>query len=275
MLEKFIVNKSVLISNNDYMTNKKDELLYSKQKEEIQSSIFQAVNGEISAKNLTDKLFPEKKPHVFISHSSKDVSEAIQLANTLHEKYDVISFIDSQLWEHIDYAIKKMHDMYCKIPNSSSYYYHKSNNLLSHMHAILSMALMRVMDNADCVMFIESENSIYKYMEGEKINPRNIIEDKLETLSPWISSEVNFANNLRKKGHIDRGHPALEENAGMESRDMMKGYHLGDSMPKITHELDFTNFIEVTNDNFRASMRLSKSTPINYLDNMYGIYHQG
>ena len=63
---------------------------------------------------------------------------------------------------------------------------------------------MRVMDNADCVIFIESENSIYQYMESNKISPYNTIEKKSETLSPWISSEVNFANNLRKKGHIDR-----------------------------------------------------------------------
>lgn len=173
MIKKFNLNQKILNDSSCYLNSNDSNLSYSStEKEDIDSYIFDAVNGVISAKTLTEKIFPEKEPHVFISHSHRDLGSAIKLANTLHDKYGIISFIDSQLWNHIDYALKEMHEKYCKIENSSAYDYKKSNNLLSHMHAILSMALMRVMDNADCVIFIESENSIHQYMEQTEINPK-------------------------------------------------------------------------------------------------------
>lgn len=275
MIGKFRVNQSVLTSNSYCMSHESNILTYSRTtKEDIDSNIFLAVNGDISAKTLADNLFPEKKPHVFISHSSKDVNMAIRFANSLYDKYGIVSFIDSQLWGHIDYALKEMHELYCKIPNSSSYYYKKSNNLLSHMHAILSMALMRVMDNADCVIFIESENSIHNYMEESKINPLNTIEKKSETLSPWISSEVNFANSLRLNGHEDRN---LLAKAGFESYSINESHEkrAEDSMPSIIHEIDLTNFIEIKASGFRESMSLNRSTPIRSLDMIYRKYSQG
>jgi len=275
MIGKFRVNQSILTNNSYYMSNESNRLSYSRTtKEDIDSNVFLAVKGDISAKNLADNLFPEKKPHVFISHSSKDVNMAIRFANSLYDRYGIVSFIDSQLWGHIDYALKEMHELYCKIPNSSSYYYQKSNNLLSHMHAILSIALMRVMDNADCVIFIESENSIHNYMEESKINPLNTIEKKSETLSPWISSEVNFANNLRPNGHEDRN---LLTKAGLESYSINEKHEsiAEDSMPSIIHEIDLADFIEVNENSFRESMLLGRSTPIRSLDMIYRKYYQG
>ncbi|MDE9519612.1 toll/interleukin-1 receptor domain-containing protein [Xenorhabdus bovienii] len=277
MIGKFIVNQSILTNNSYYLSGNNSRLAYSnKSKDDIKSYIFDAVNGVISAKTLTDNLFPEIKPHIFISHSSKDAKIAIRFANTLYEKYGIISFIDSQLWGHIDYALKEMHEKYCKSEYSLFYNYDKSNNLLSHMHTILSMALMRVMDNADSVIFIESDNSIYKYMEDNEIIPYNKIESQLDTLSPWISSEVNFANKLRKKGHIDRD---LINMAGTESYKLNKSKEqiVLDSMPKIIHEIDFTDFIEITENSFKESLSLSltRKYPIHYLDMIYRKYDQG
>lgn len=272
MIGKFRVNQSVLTKKSDHMSSESKRLSYTTTTTtDIDLNIFRAVNGDISAKSLADNLFPEKKPHVFISHSSKDVNMAIRFANSLYDKYGIVSFIDSQLWGHIDYALKEMHELYCKIPNSSSYYYSKSNNLLSHMHAILSMALMRVMDNADCVIFIESENSIHNYMEESEINPFNTIEKKSETLSPWISSEVSFANSLRVNGHQDR---KLSERAGLESDSVNESIekNANDSMPSIIHGIDLTNFIEVSDNGFCESMSLNRSTPIRSLDMIYRSY---
>ncbi|MGK3191556.1 hypothetical protein [Enterobacter soli] len=275
MIGKFCISQEILQNNSPYLSRCDDALVYSKvSNEDIDSKIFDAVNGEISAKTLADSLFPDSEPHIFISHSSKDVNLAIRLANTLYEKYDIISFIDSQLWGHIDYALKEMHEKHCKIPGSSSYYYGKSNNLLSHMHAILSMALMRVMDNADGVIFIESGNSIYQYMGEDTINPRDAIEKKSETLSPWISSEVNFANNLRSKGHKDR---RWMIKAGMESYSLNKGNErlAEDAMPSIIHDIDLSEFIKITDRGFNNSLSLEKRGVINNLDGIYSKYLQG
>ena len=111
MIGKFRVNQRILSNNSYFLSSNSSSLNYSNIKnDEIDSHIFNAVNGEISAKTLTDNLFPESSPHVFISHSSKDVSIAIRFANTLYDKYGIVSFIDSQLWGHIDYALIEMHE---------------------------------------------------------------------------------------------------------------------------------------------------------------------
>ncbi|HDU8551905.1 TPA: hypothetical protein RG672_000034 [Morganella morganii] len=273
MIGKFTVNQKILTNNISLLSTNNINLRYSNvDKDDIDSKIFDAVNGVISAKKLTDNLFPEKEPHIFISHSSKDVNLAISLANTLYEKYNIISFIDSQLWGHIDYALKEMHKLHCAIPGSHHYSYEKSNNLLSHIHTILSMALMRVMDNADSVIFIESDNSIYHYMEDDKISPLDIIERTSETLSPWISSEVNFANKLRAKGHKDRIDKLI---GGLESRSFNDEKMLAENAQlKIIHDLDLTNFIKITDENFKKSLSLKNKTPIENLDMIYGTYAQ-
>ncbi|HHH6578828.1 TPA: hypothetical protein ACP2OU_004624, partial [Escherichia coli] len=260
MIGKFRINRDTIISNNAYLSINGNNLIYSKlSNTDIDSKIFDAVNGEISAKILTDNLFPENEPHIFISHSSKDVNVAIKLANTLYEKYNIISFIDSQLWGHINYALKEMHDRYCKIPDAPYYHYEKSNNLLSHMHTILSMALMRVMDNADSVIFIESSNSIHQYMGDATIPPQEAIEMTAGTLSPWISAEVNFANTLRLKGHKDREQLLMES---ADSLSLNKSNIKTDALPKIVHDINLREFIEINNTNFKTSLFLNKKNPI-------------
>ncbi|ELQ6035780.1 hypothetical protein R2223_004467 [Cronobacter sakazakii] len=275
MIGKFRINNEVLNDNAYFFHSNEKNLNYvSASKDDINSYIFDAVNGEISAKKLTENLFPENEPHIFISHSSKDVGLAIRFANTLYEKYGIISFIDSQLWGHIDFALKEMHERYCKIQGASTYNYNKSNNLLSHMHAILSMALMRVMDNSDSVIFIETENSIHNFMEGKEISPNSNIHNPAETLSPWISSEVNFANKLRENGHKDR---ETMIKAGMESYSLNKSTrHLAeDNLPKIIHEIDVSGFIEITGNSLRKSLSLPRTYPIHDLDMMYSKFYQG
>lgn len=269
MLFKFRLDKAIL-DNNSYILSSNDSYLtYSNKKsDEIEDSILKAVNGELSAKELADGLFPEKKPHIFISHSSRDVRHAIKLANTLYDNYRIISFIDSQFWGHIDKALKKMHDDYCLSSNKVTYDYTKSNNLLSHMHAILSMALLRVMDNSDSVIFIESDNSVLNHIKNKAIDPTKQINNVIKTASPWISSEVSFANTLRARGHEDR--PKTVH--AFESAQVFKSTR-EDAMPIIFHEMNMENFIEINEHGFIEAMKMQRlsnnRTPIDILDDMY------
>ena len=48
-----------------------------------------------------------------------------------------------------------------------------------------------------------------------------------------------------------------------------------DAMPKIIHEIDFTDFIEITENSFRNSLSLQRSIPIRNLDMIYSKYVQG
>lgn len=272
MLCKFRLNKDILLDNSHMLHSNDNSLTYSnKSKEDIEGKIFEAVNGVISAEKLTEYLFPEMEPHIFISHSSRDASLAIRLANSLYEKYQIVCFIDSQLWNHITPAIDKMHRLYCNIVGSSSYDYTKSNNLLAHMHSILSMALMRVMDNSDSVIFLESDNSIHNYINNGTINPYSKINPikTTETLSPWISSEVCFANTIRMNGHSSR----QVVRAAFES--YIEKSTANDSMPLIQHKIDLSKFIEINNDAFVEVMGLKKQgqSTIKILDLMYNRFN--
>lgn len=71
-------------------------------------------NDVINTETIINKLFPTKTPHLFISHKSEDAKEAITLANILHSKFGIESFIDSQVWHHINDIQKILDDEFSK-----------------------------------------------------------------------------------------------------------------------------------------------------------------
>ncbi|MGJ7325248.1 hypothetical protein [Morganella morganii] len=272
MYNKFKLKNSTLNQfNASFIENEPDDrLIYvDKPNDSIQRAIYETANGEISSEKLIHFLFPkEKKPHIFISHSSKDANLAIKFANKIYKDAGIISFIDSQIWNHIELAINKMHQDYCQIPDKKSYYYTKSNILLSNLYSLLSMALMDVMDSSDSVIFIESQNStLDKIIKNDAWNTGEDLSSSEATYSPWIYSEINYANKLRKKYHQDRVSPiseSLQKITGFES-------YANDAMPKFRHPIDISDFDEITlNALFCANSHFKKTnTPIENLDLLY------
>ncbi|MEY0000438.1 hypothetical protein AB7W88_20765, partial [Providencia vermicola] len=88
MYKKFKLKSSVLNTfNHEISADIPDShLVYAnKPKDKIQQAIYKTANGDISSEALIDFLFPEEKtPHIFISHSSKDMKLAIRLANKIY-----------------------------------------------------------------------------------------------------------------------------------------------------------------------------------------------
>ena len=61
MIGKFTLNQKILNDYSFYLSSNSSNLSYSPvKKEDIDSYIFDAVDGVISAKTLTENLFPEK-----------------------------------------------------------------------------------------------------------------------------------------------------------------------------------------------------------------------
>lgn len=270
MIRKFILDIETIRNYSCYLIGNSNHLNYQRfDNAAIDFNIFKAVNGEISARDLTDSLFPDKEPHIFISHSSKDKDLAVSLANTLYINHNIKSFVDSQLWGHIDTPTKMMHEMYCKNGHSdTTYSYEKSNALLSHLHNILSASLMRAMDKSDCVIFIMSESSIYKKDLLEKPNvPFDTKSGDLSTLSPWIFSEIQYANLLRSNPHKDRKGPLAK--SVREAHENVMDFVTNDSMPKILHDMDMHEFRNISNHAFLKAMQLRRLDPISALDEMY------
>ena len=155
---------------------------------------FTGVDGTIDGSKLQDHWFPDIAADIFISHSHADTELATALAGWLLIRFKVTSFIDSCVWGYSDNLLQAIDDKYCPNDDGKSYNYHKRNNSTSHVHMMLATALGKMIDKAECLIFINTPNSI---------NTSDIEEP--ETHSPWLLFELGLASiikreNLRRKG---------------------------------------------------------------------------
>lgn len=112
---------------------------------------------------------------IFISHAHNDGCLATCFAGWLYENLGLKSFIDIHLWNGCDKLLDAM--------NGDKPTYNKVNMVASHVYMMLNMALMQMIDNCECIFFLNTPNSIS-------------IDDG--THSPWIFSEIGMANMLRE-----------------------------------------------------------------------------
>lgn len=96
-------------------------------------------------------------------------------------------FLDSTIWHSADLLLRVIDDKYCKNTNNDNYNYNKRNFSTSHVHTLLSMAMLNAIKRPECFLFIESNNSL---------TLKDGIKDL--SLSPWIYQETEFANSLPK-----------------------------------------------------------------------------
>lgn len=78
-------------------------------------------------------------------------------------------------------------DEYCYQKETNTYNYQKRNYSTSHIHMMLSVALTQMIDNTECLFFLNTPNSI---------TPNTVIN---QTESPWIYSEIAMSRLIRKK----------------------------------------------------------------------------
>lgn len=144
-------------------------------------------DGVIDGTALQNDWFPQMNCNVFISHSHNDEHLAIAFAGWLWDNFKLASFIDSCIWGYADDLIKDIDNVYCRNVSSSTYNYNKRNYSTSHVHMILNMALMQMIDQTECLFFLNTPNSICL----DDINTC--------TLSPWIYSEIGISQIIEKK----------------------------------------------------------------------------
>ena len=179
--------------NKDYIQKCKErgELLKEKLDNQL-ADILAAVtnaNGVIDGEQLSSVWFPIVKKDVFISHSHNDEDLALTIAGILNEKFGLSVFIDTTIWGSADDLLMAIDDEYCKQENGT-YNYTKRNFSTSHVHAMLTTAIMQAMDQAEAIFFLNTANSTYKLKNGFS---------KECTLSPWIYEEIVCAKTLREK----------------------------------------------------------------------------
>lgn len=170
---------------------------------------FKDINGTLQAKEIIENWFPRIKADVFLSHSHKDEKLIIGLAGWLKDNFGIKSFIDSTVWGYSDRLLKAIDNKYCKNDSGETYNYDQRNRSTSHVHMMLSTALADMIDQCECVIFVNTPNSF---------KPADYFKDEGETESPWIYSEIAMTRMLRERAPEEhRPQPTFESvNASLE-----------------------------------------------------------
>jgi len=144
-------------------------------------------NGNIDGYKMQEYWFPAVDADIFLSHSHKNEKDAIALSGYLYEKLGVKTFVDSCIWGYSADLLKQLDEKFCKKDNGY-YDYNKRNFTTSNVHMMLSTALTKMMDKAECLFFLNTPESI-SFKEGVKSS----------TLSPWIYSEIETSKLIRHR----------------------------------------------------------------------------
>lgn len=166
---------------------------YSAEKKEIKKKLSNFIfNGTVYAKELEDEWFPQVDCDIFISHSHKDESLALLLAESLQDAFGLTCFIDSCVWGCANELIEEINDKYSdkeKTADGCIYNHEKCKTATTHVNVMLSIALQKMIDKAEVVFILNTPYSIKKY--------ENI--DKNITYSPWIYTETICTQIIRKR----------------------------------------------------------------------------
>lgn len=163
------------------------DVILNKNKLIARESLASFLDGQIiDGTRLTSHWFPTIAADVFISHSHNDEEDAVKCAGWLKEQFHLDSFIDSSVWGHADDLLKMIDDKYCRNTDRDTYSYEKRNGSTSHVHMMLSGALSAMLDSTECVIFLNTRNSI------------TAIESIAKTPSPWLSYELGTMRVIRR-----------------------------------------------------------------------------
>ena len=162
---------------------------FSSQQTSIEETInfFVRNDGSLDGSMMQADWFPQIKADIFISHSHKDKGLALALAGWLKKTFGLTAFIDSCVWGYANKLLKMIDNEYCYQKGTNAYNYQKRNYSTSHVHMMLSVALTQMIDNTECLFFMNTTNSITPDPNSN------------QTESPWIYSEIAMSRLIRKK----------------------------------------------------------------------------
>ena len=178
-------------------------------------------NGTVDGTKLLKEVFATDHYDVFISYSHNDDDLIFAIAGMLGKEFNLNVFVDVFYWGSADRLLKEIDDIKCK-KEDGTYDYQKRNLTTSHVHAMLTSAIMQVMDLSEVVIFVNTYNSVPVL--------KNTLSGKKEyTLSPWIYEEVLFTEFLRKKEWFE--HRILNLSEKFE-RKIKQDFEIAYELPK-------------------------------------------
>lgn len=209
--------------------------------------------GVVDAAALEADWFGEVSADVFISHSHADLALATKLASILKNKLGLTAFVDSHVWGYSDELIKIIDKEFCWKSSSDTYDYDSRNKSTSHVHLMLSTALMKMIDRCELVLFLNTENSI---------SSENYVKSGDETTaSPWIYSELMATKFVRRK-RIRIGNEGYSGKVAMDTV-------LAKSFPQFSYKAHLSHLIPMGAQDFHRWCS-AKATGKKAMDLLYG-----
>lgn len=227
--------------------------LYTLSKTQVRKKLksFVANDGVLDGSKMQSNWFPQVDAEVFISHSHKDEKRAIAFAGWLFNTFNITAFIDSCIWGYADDLLKIIDNDYCRNDGESTYNYKKRNYSTSHVHMMLSTALLMMIDKTECLFFINTPNSISSSEVVKK------------TESPWIYSEIAITQMIRQE--IPRRRKI------QETKLFSKGGVINEHL-RIAYEVGLSHLMDIDVDNLNAWKRNNTSKmPYTSLDVLYDL----
>lgn len=145
-----------------------------------------------SANWIMDNWFKNYDADIFMSHSHGD-EELAQKVSAIFNEMGLRVFIDSDVWGCSDRMLRKIDNKHCgstfrKNGTIETYDYNRRNKTTSHVHILLAHALMRMIEQSECFIFLETGNSSF-----------HSTAKKIDTYSPWLFHELSFANAVKRQ----------------------------------------------------------------------------
>lgn len=175
-------------------------------------------NGVLNGTELIEKVFKQSNYDIFLSYSHNDEDLAYTIAGMLMDQFELKVFVDAFYWGSADDLLKEIDDLKCKNANGT-YDYEKRNLTTSHVHAMLTAAIMQLMDLSEVVLFVNTEHSV-PALETTLSGKREY------TFSPWIYEEVLLTNILREKEWFVHRLTYANECYGYDEKDFEIAYEL-------------------------------------------------
>ena len=237
--------------------------------EELSKSLRTTLSSDVIKQTLIDgtrlqeEWFPQDIGHfdVFISHSKLDLTKVKQFSYWLNKNLGLRCFVDSVFWKYSNKLIEKLDEGYCRYYDRAAkkflYRYSKRNITTANVHCMLTMALMKMMDSCEMVVFVDSDNSI-KYDHDSKKTP-----------SPWIYEEIEMANMLPSRLPRRR---VRDSQLDYLNESELKMFSKGVESFTFMYDAKLKGFSELTADMLQGAKRRNGQNPPIATDSLDAIY---
>lgn len=146
--------------------------------------------GTLNAQRMTSEWFPDIACDVFLSHAHADADLARNLARFLHDRFDVRTFVDADLWGSIANLQRRIDDHLRG--DRRNFTYEQILASSANVHMILMGALTKMMDRCECLVFLNSPQSVPVSDAAKPGVPSS-------TYSPWIYGEILMSSLMRRR----------------------------------------------------------------------------